>query len=129
MRRKSVLQIIRFIATGLVNSGFGYLCYSILVLSDSPRWLAVVGSTAMGILFNFFSYGTAVFGDTSISILPRFVGFYFLLGLINLFLLKILDVLKLGPFVSQALLLPILALLAYFGMRSFVFPHVARKAS
>lgn len=122
-------HFICFLATGLVNSGFGYLCYFILVLSNSPTWLAVFGSTIIGIIFNFFSYGTAVFRNTSISIMPRFVAFYFLVGLINILLLNFLEIWHIGPLVSQALLLPILALLGYFGMRRFVFPPAARKAS
>jgi putative flippase GtrA len=127
IRYQGITHFMRFVATGLLNTGFGYLCYAGLVLIDMPRWLAVAGSTVMGILFNFFSYGSLVFGTTSARVLPHFLGLYTLLGLINFWLLNQLDAIGIGPLVSQALLLPILAVLSYFGMRS-LFSSAAGKA-
>ena len=51
-------------------------------------WLAVVGSTILAFLFNFFSYGGLVFGNTSYRLFPGFLAFYTSLGGLNFLLLR-----------------------------------------
>jgi putative flippase GtrA len=121
-------RFLRFLATGAVNTGFGYASYAALVLTGLPLWLAVTGSTGMAILFNFYSYGGMVFGDTSARVLPRFLVFYAALGLVNFGLLHLLTSLGIGPLLAQALLLPVLAVLGFAGMRLFVFTAQSEKA-
>ncbi len=111
----------RFLAVGGLNTAFGYLGYATFVLIGAPIWLAVSSSTVLAILFNFFSYGSLVFGDTSYRLLPRFLAFYACLGGLNLFLLRVLIWGGLGPLWAQALLLPVLAGVGFVGMRRFVF--------
>ena len=118
---------LRFLLTGGLNTGFGYACYAALVLTGMPLWLAVAGSTALGIVFNFYAYGGLVFGNTSAKVMPRFLGFYVVLGLANYAALHLLVGWGLGPLVSQAVLVPVFAVCAFAGMRSLVFP-AARKA-
>ncbi len=43
-------RFIRFVATGGINTGFGYASYAALVLTGMPLWLAVCGSTGLAIL-------------------------------------------------------------------------------
>ena len=121
-------RFIRFVAAGAVNTGFGYASYAALVLTGMPLWLAVTGSTTMAILFNFYSYGGLVFGNTSARVMPRFLVFYAALGLVNFGLLHLLTGLGLGPLLAQALLLPVLAVLGFAGMRLFVFTAASGKA-
>jgi putative flippase GtrA len=118
---------LRFMLTGLLNTGFGYAIYATLVLTGMPLWLAVAGSTVLGVVFNFYSYGSIVFGNTTVRVMPRFLGFYAALGLANYVALKMLVGWGLGPLVSQAVLVPVFALIAYASMRTLVFP-AARKA-
>ena len=119
---------LRFVLTGALNTGFGYASYAALVLTGMPLWLAVMGSTAMAILFNFYSYGGLVFGNTSARVMPRFLAFYAALGLVNFGLLHLLGMIGLGPLLAQALLLPVLAVLGFAGMRQFVFTAATEKA-
>lgn len=121
-------RFIRFLVTGGINTGFGYASYAALVLTGLPLWLAVTGSTGLAILFNFYSYGGLVFGDTSARVMPRFLAFYAALGLINFGLLRLLVTIGLGPLLAQAVLLPVLAVLGFAGMRLFVFTAATRKA-
>ena len=114
-------NFLRFVLTGLLNTGFGYASYAALVLIGMPLWLAVMGSTVLAIMFNFYSYGGLVFLDTSASVMPRFLLFYATLGLTNYDLLHWLGSMGIGPLLAQAFLLPVLALLGYAGMRFFVF--------
>jgi SAM-dependent methyltransferase len=114
----------RFLFSGGINTAFGYLSYAALVLSGLPLWLAVAGSTVMAIVFNFYSYGSFVFRNTSANLIPRFLLFYSWLGLTNYGLLHLLGNMGFGPLLAQAFLLPLLALLGYAGMRMFVFRSI-----
>ena len=109
----------RFLAVGGLNTAFGYLGYATFVLIGAPIWLAVSSSTALAILFNFFSYGSLVFGDTSYRLLPVSSAFYACLGRSEFFLLRVLIWGGLGPLWAQALLLPVLAGVGFVGMRRF----------
>lgn len=121
-------SFMRFVLTGALNTGFGYASYAALVLTGMPLWLAVTGSTTLAIVFNFYSYGGLVFRNTSAGVMPRFLIFYAVLGLGNYGLLHLLGIWGLGPLLAQALLLPVLALVGYSGMRLFVFTAAAKKA-
>ena len=121
---RELWRIARFLAVGLLNTGFGYLCYSAFVLAHAPLWLAVGGSTTLAFIFNFLTYGGLVFGSTSRRLLPRFLLFYAALGALNFTLLRIVTSLGLGFLLAQAVLLPILAIAGYFGMRAFVFRDI-----
>lgn len=121
-------RFIRFVATGGINTGFGYASYAALVLTGMPLWLAVGAATVLAIVFNFYSYGGLVFGNTSAAVMPRFLGFYCALGLTNFGLLRLLGSWGLGPLLAQALLLPVLAVLGYLGMRILVFPAPSNNA-
>lgn len=115
------VKFIRFLLAGALNTLFGYFSYAVLIIIGCPIWMAVAGSTSLSLIFNFFSYGGIVFGDTSSRRLPKFLLFYLFLGSFNYGCLRFLQGLSVAPLVAQALLLPLLALIGYFGMRRFVF--------
>jgi putative flippase GtrA len=115
------MSFLRYLAVGGLNTAFGYFGYSAFVLAGAPIWLAVSSSTTLAVLFNFFSYGSLVFGDTSYRLLPRFLIFNACLGGLNYLLLRSLIWGGLGPLWAQALLLPVLAGVGFVGMRRFVF--------
>jgi putative flippase GtrA len=112
---------LRFVLTGGLNTGFGYASYAALVLTGMPLWLAVSAATLLAILFNFYSYGGLVFGKTHKRYMPAFLAFYAALGLGNYLALKALTQAGVGPLISQAILVPLLAITGYLGMRLLVF--------
>ena len=69
-------RIVRFLAVGGLNTGFGYACYAGFVLAGASLWLAVCGSAGLAFVFNFMTYGGLVFGSTARRLLPRFLVFY-----------------------------------------------------
>ena len=115
------LKFTRFVLTGGLNTGFGYASYAALVLTGMPLWLAVGAATLLAILFNFYSYGGLVFGKTQKRYMPAFLAFYAALGLANYLALRALTHAGVGPLVSQAILVPLLAISGYLGMRLLVF--------
>jgi putative flippase GtrA len=123
------LLLLRFLAVGGLNTAFGYFSYAAFVLGGAPLWLAVGGSTILAFLFNFVSYGGLVFGSTSHLLLPRFLIFYLGLGALNFVLLRALASLDIGLLLAQALLLPLLAIVGFIGMRKFVFRGDKRGAA
>jgi putative flippase GtrA len=112
---------LRYLAVGGLNTAFGYFSYAAFVLAGAPLWLAVSGSTLLAFLFNFFSYGGLVFRNTSYRLFPRFLAFYACLGGLNFLMLRALTWGGLGPLWAQALLVPVLAVGGFAGMRLFVF--------
>lgn len=118
---KELIRICRFLTVGLLNTGFGYASYSAIVFLGAPLWMAVAGSTVLGIVFNFYSYGGLVFNETSRHLLPRFLIFYAALGSVNFLALRGVAGLGVSPYLAQAIMLPVLAAGGYFGLRAFVF--------
>ena len=111
-----------FIAVGVLNTLVGYALFAGLILLHASPPLAAIGSTGLGILFNFQSIGRLVFSNVSGRILPRFVAVYAVQYAVNLVLLHALSQVGLGALVGQALIAPFLALLTFLLMRRYVFP-------
>lgn len=123
------LRVLRFLAVGGLNAGFGYACFVAFVLIGAPLWLAVGASTAIGVLFNFMTYGGLVFSNTAFRLLPRFLLFYLGVSTLNVALLRLLGWAGLGLLPAQAVLIPVLALCGYFGLRDFVYNRRAMQAA
>lgn len=112
---------IRFLLTGVLNSIFGFLVYSLVILLSGQVLLALFFSTCAGIVFNFFTTGGFVFRDTSTLRAPRFVFCYLLIYAINYGLINALARWVDSAIIAQALLTPLMAVLSYFLMARFVF--------
>ncbi len=119
--RADATRMLRFVAAGLVNTGFGYACYAAFVLAGTPLWIAVTGTTAIALPFNFASYGRFVFSNTHLRRLPRFLLFYASLAAANYALLRLAARFGTGPLLAQGASLPLLAGMGYFGMKYLVF--------
>ncbi|NEI68815.1 hypothetical protein GR212_04455 [Rhizobium lusitanum] len=122
------LRVGRFLAVGVINTVFGYASYAVCVLISMPLWIALVVSMIAALLFNFITYGGLVFKDLSRRNLPRFIIFYAAFAVINYSALRALEALGVKPILGQALLLPLLAVICYAGLRLFVFRAAASTA-
>lgn len=111
----------RFVAVGLLNAAFGYGAYSLLLWVGVHYSLAALGATVLGVLFNFKSTGVLVFSSHDNTLIFRFVGVYIVVYAAQVAALALLIALGLNAYVAGLLLLPGLALLSYFLLRSFVF--------
>lgn len=118
---KEAHRILRFLAVGLVNTGFGYASYVVFVAAGSPLWLAVAGSTILAMIFNYLTYGGLVFGGMSRQAIPRFALVNLIVAALNFTMLRLLVSHGMGPIMAEAILLPMLAALGYIGMRCLVF--------
>ena len=116
----------KFIFTGFINTAFGYGTFVFLIKLGCSVWLAVIGSTILGVCFNFLTYGSYVFGYKNYRSLIRFIVFYVLITTLNILALKILISHHINSLVAQAIILPVMAILGFFCLKKFVYcPHNA----
>jgi putative flippase GtrA len=115
-------RILRFVLVGMVNTTFGYGVFSLGILFGFNLATALLFSTVLGVIFNFFSNGIVVFRNADLRNFHRFVFVYGVIYLVNLGLLKIMTkAASLSPFAAQAISLPITVLMAYAMLRFIVY--------
>ena len=121
-------RFLRFIVAGAINTLFGFLVYSVALLSGGAVWLALLLGLVSGTIFNFFSTGGYVFRDLRLARVPRFVVCYLLVYGVNLKLIDWLSLWVGNPILAQGILTLPIALLAYVVMARFVFLPASRSA-
>jgi len=119
---KSLLKtrFIRFLLVGGLNTLFGYGIFALL-LWGLPKSAALLGSTILGILFNFKTTGILVFESHNNRLIYRFVLCYAIVYLVNLGLLQAAENLEFNLWLAQAIYILPMAVLAYSLQKSLVF--------
>lgn len=70
-------RMLRFLATGVLNTAFGYAVYAALLYAGAGYLPALFAATVLGVCFNQLTFGRLVFRDrTSAGTMPRFVAAY-----------------------------------------------------
>lgn len=111
----------RFLAAGGVNTLFGFMVYSAVIMLHGPVWAALAVGNIAGVFFNFVTTGGYVFRSLVVSRFPRFVCAYAAVYLLNWVLIRFLSDLVPGPIAAQAILTLPMALVSYFLMKKLVF--------
>lgn len=114
-------RFVRFLLVGGVNTVFGYAMFALLYLSTGMHNVAVVGATALGIVFNFFTTGRIVFGNRSWRAFLPFVAAYGVALGLNLMVLNLLLLAGVPPLAGQAISLPVVVVSAYLLNARLVF--------
>lgn len=104
---------------GLVNAGFGYTVFALLVLAGVWPGVALIGTMIAAVAFNFQTSRWLVFGVAG-RVLP-FVAVYVVVLVLNWVALRGLRWCGLPDLVSQALLTLPIAALSFLGQQRFVF--------
>ena len=122
-RRADPAEVLRFLLTGALNTVVGYLLYLGFLALGMGMALALLAATVLGMMFNFFSFGTLTFRrPPQARRLPRFVAVYAAIYLFNLALLwAVREALGVGPALGQLLCLLVVAPAAYLALKSKVF--------
>lgn len=118
---RGMTRFLKFLAVGGLNTLFGYSLFAVFILLDLSTPLALAGSTILGVLFNFITFGRVVFANGDPRLLPRFILFYLGQFAVNLAALRGLESVGLGPIFAQLLLLPPLSVACFILMRKLVF--------
>ncbi len=116
-----VAQAIRFVIVGLVNTGFSYLIYAVLLFAGLNFMLANLGAVILGILFSFRTQGRFVFYNTERSLLGRFFVAWIIVYCVTISIIGFLGLYKIDPYTAGALALPASAITSYFIQKYFVF--------
>lgn len=116
-------KILKFLGAGVLNTLFGYSVFAVLIFSGIPYLLALLISTIVGVVFNYFSFGLIVFkGRDGWLGFARFISAYVLIYAVNATLLKIITVyFFLNPYFGQAICVPISVVLSWFLMNCWVY--------
>ena len=106
---------------GAANTVFGFVAFTLALLSGLPTWAALLLGLICGTIFNFVTTGHYVFRQLSLGKYPRFLACYLLVYLINLGLVQLMFRATGSDIVSQAILSLPIALFSYFLMGRYVF--------
>ena len=115
-------RFIRFLAVGVLNTAFGYGVFVACLWLGMHYALAGAISTLLGVLFNFKSTGSLVFGNKGNRKLPHFVAVYALIYLVNVVALGVMLQFGIPEWLGGLILLLPSAILSYVLTRQFVFP-------
>ncbi len=110
---------LRFGLVGLVNAGFGYSVFALLVLSGVTSGAALVATMIAAVAFNFQTSRRLVFRSQGHVLC--FAGVYAFVLLLNWIALDVLRRFGLPDLGSQALLTLPVAAVSFFGQQRFVF--------
>jgi len=122
-------QFLRFLVVGGVNTLFGYSVFAVLVFVGMAPMPALVLTYVAGILFNFYTTRTFVFGaaPATVSSFLRFVAAYGVIYLFNVALYKAMEGAGAGALAAQALCLPVVAVFSFFLFKLHVFRSEAAR--
>ena len=123
-------EFVRFLVVGLLNTGFGYLVFSVAVLAGVPPMPSLVLTYLLGVPFNFMTTGMFVFDDKGHALFWRFVVAYGVIYVFNVASYHLLvAAVDAGPLVAQAICLPVVAVFAFILFKVHVFRVGAEPAS
>ncbi|MFM2355226.1 MAG: hypothetical protein RLZZ528_962 [Pseudomonadota bacterium] len=109
-------RFLRFLVTGLVNTGFGYGVYAILVLAGLPPQTALALAFALGVIWNYAIHARFVFGTRGYARLPAYGAVYLALYGLNALALGAALRAGIAPLLAQAVLTVIMAGISFFAI-------------
>jgi len=127
LKNLDILQFIRFVAVGVLNTVFGYAVFALLVWAGLPASVALFISTIIGASFNFLTTGRLVFNNRDVRVIWRFMIVYGLVYLINLGLLKMVQTWGIALIPAQGLCLFATVPLSFIIQKLFVFKEMANE--
>lgn len=114
-------RFLQFLLVGGINTTFGYGAFVICLWLGMHYAAAVAAATGLGVLFNFKSTGTLVFKSQDNRRLPRFIGVYAIVYLVNVAGLAILLRCGIPEWLGGLILILPCAILSYALNSRYVF--------
>lgn len=130
LRRFWEIRLFRFFVIGAVNTLFSYLIYAGAILIGMHYTLAMLISTVLGIIFNFFTTGKVVFRSLEGRRFFLFVLVYAVTYVVNILLLRLLvDGIHINKLIAGALVTLPVALLSYYLNARWTFRGVDSRSN
>jgi putative flippase GtrA len=120
---------LRFLLVGLLNTGFSYSLYMLLIWLGMHFAAANLLATLTGIAFSFRTQGALVFGSHDWRRLRRFVPVWLGIYGINVGTIALLVEAGLDAYAAGAVALPPTVLVSFVLQKRFVFAPAGCKAS
>ena len=118
----ATLELIKFAMVGGLNTLVGFVVFSSAIyVTDGKIALSLVANIVVGILFNFFSYGYAVFRSWGINQFAKFTLAYAFLYLVNYAVIYLMTMRGLNIYAAQFINLFYLAPISYLLLSRWVF--------
>lgn len=114
-------QFLKFLLVGGMNTLVGYLVFSLFLFLNFHYTLASFFALIFGILFNFKTHGLLVFGSRDNTLIFRYVISWGFIYMIAITCLAGFEWCGINLYIANALLMPPLAVLAFFINLKFVF--------
>ena len=106
-------RFIKFLFVGLVNTGFGYGVYALLVIFGTPPQIALLLSFVIGVLWNYLTTARFVFEVSGFGRLPAYGLCYVVIYGLNAGTLQWALNTGIAPLLAQAILTPIVAVISF----------------
>lgn len=118
----NVPKLIKFLLVGCLNTMVGFIVFSVAIyLTDKNIGLSLAANIGTGIIFNFFSYGLAVFKALGINQFAKFALVYVFLYIINYGAIYLMTGYNINIYVAQFINLFYLAPVSYILLSTWVF--------
>lgn len=115
-------KFIKFIFVGILNTLFSYFLYSLFVYMGLIPNIALFLQYIFGVLWNFKTTGVLVFNNHENKRIFKFILCYiFTFSINSLFLYLLAEKIKLNEYLSQAILIPPIALTSFILLKYWVF--------
>ncbi|OGT34316.1 MAG: hypothetical protein A3C44_07600 [Gammaproteobacteria bacterium RIFCSPHIGHO2_02_FULL_39_13] len=115
-------RFIRFLLVGGLNTLFGYAIFSALVFLNISYLFAALGSTVLGVIFNFFTISRLVFKNDNFFL--RFCFLYLVLYFLNIGIIHLLHDFISDLYLDGGIAIVLLAFASYYANKHFVFRNV-----
>jgi putative flippase GtrA len=122
-------RVIRFVLVGVLNTGFSYLIYAVLLFVGLGYQLANFFALVVGIVFSFKTQGTFVFNNTARGLFFRFAICWLLIYLCNIGFIRQMLIFGLDAYEAGALAIAPIAVLSYLLQKYLVFNTRDRPVS
>ncbi|MDO9406430.1 MAG: GtrA family protein [Polaromonas sp.] len=114
-------QFMRFLATGLLNSAFGFLVYCLFIYLGQSYFTASAAAMVLGVMFNYQTTRAFVFNrHDGNRALPFILSYGFILAC-TVCILELLGGLGMNPYLAGFVASIPMAILSYFLQKRFVF--------
>jgi len=114
-------RVFRFLLVGIVNTAFSYLVYASMLFIGFNYAISNLIALITGILFSFRAQGHFVFRNSNNKLLGRFIICWAGIYIVNVLLIRLGLGFGLDAYISGALSMPPVAVLAYLAQKRFVF--------
>ena len=115
------LQFFKFLLVGLFNTAIGYSLFVLFSVLGFEAAFALAFTYVFGAISNFFTTGKLVFGVTNLKYFLRFLSVYVAIYAVNLGFLTLLFGAGIEKLISQAILVPFMAILSFLAFKVFAF--------